>query len=331
MLTASRIPMAMSRDGLLPRRLARVHPRLGTPVASIVLTAGFIVAAVVLLDVERLVKTASTLLIMTFILENAAVVVMRASRLQSYRPQFRAPLCPWLQILAIVVYIVLIIDMGMVPLLVAGTFIAVSTLWYFLYVSSRVRRYSALTHLIERVTDKTLITPTLDTELRDILFERDNIIQDRFDALIGNCIILDLTERRSADSVFAEVSDMLSARLSTPRESLLARLKEREAEGSTVIQKGLAIPHIVVDGEHKFDVLCVRNREGIDFPDSPHPVHAMFVLVGSKDERNYHLRALMAIAQIAQEKDFEEKWLQARDIQSLRSLILLARRKRDTY
>ena len=331
MLTASRIPMAMSRDGLLPRPLARVHPELGTPVTSIVLTAGFITAAVVVLDVERLVKTASTLLIMTFILENAAVVVMRASKIQSYRPQFRAPFCPWLQISAIAVYIGLIIDMGAIPLLVAGVFIVSSTLWYFLYVSSRVRRYSALKHLIEGVTDKTLITPTLDTELREILFERDNIIQDRFDSLIENCIILDMAERRSADSVFAEVADMLSERLSTPRDALLAKLKEREAEGSTVIQKGLAIPHIVVDGERKFDVLIVRNREGIDFPGSPHPVHAVFTLVGSRDERNYHLRALMAIAQIAQEKDFEEQWLKARDVQSLRSLVLLARRKRDTY
>jgi APA family basic amino acid/polyamine antiporter len=329
LLTASRIPMAMSRDDLLPGRLSRVHPRLGTPISSVLLTGGFVIAALLALDVERLVKTASTLLIMTFILENAAVIVMRASRLQSYRPKFRSPLYPWLHTLAIVVYIVLIIDMGFVPLLVAGTFIAVSTLWYFIYVASRVRRYSALKHIIERVTDKTLITPTLDTELREILFERDNITQDRFDALIENCIILDLPERRSADSVFTEMAELLAARLSAPSGELLAKLKEREAEGSTVIQKGLAIPHVVIEGQNKFEILIVRSREGIDFPGSPHPVHAIFTLAGSKDERNYHLRALMAIAQIAQEKRFEEQWLQARDASSLRNLILLAKRRRD--
>jgi hypothetical protein len=38
----------------------------------------------------------------------------------------------------------------------------------------------------------------------------------------------------------------------------------------------------------------------------------------------------MAIAQIAQEKDFENKWLNARDIEALRNLILLSKRKRDT-
>ena len=53
------------------------------------------------------------------------------------------------------------------------------------------------------------------------------------------------------------------------------------------------------------------------------------VLVGSLDERNYHLRALMAIAQIAQETDFEKKWLEARNIEELRDVILLSSRKRD--
>ena len=55
----------------------------------------------------------------------------------------------------------------------------------------------------------------------------------------------------------------------------------------------------------------------------------MFVLAGSKDERNYHLRALMAIAHIAQEKQFEQRWLAARDVEALRNLILLSARKRD--
>ena len=69
---------------------------------------------------------------------------------------------------------------------------------------------------------------------------------------------------------------------------------------------------------------------GIVFPGIDEPVKTMFILIGSRDERNYHLRALMAIAQIAQEKDFENKWLNARDIETLRNLILLSKRKRDT-
>jgi len=85
----------------------------------------------------------------------------------------------------------------------------------------------------------------------------------------------------------------------------------------------------VVEGQHKFDVLLVRARDGIIFPHAPDAVRIMFVLAGSRDERNYHLRALMAIAQVAQEKDFEKRWLAARNTEAIRNLILLSTRKRD--
>ncbi len=86
----------------------------------------------------------------------------------------------------------------------------------------------------------------------------------------------------------------------------------------------------MVEGNNKFDILLVRARDGIEFPDTPEPVKIVFVMAGSRDERNYHLRALMAIAQIAQEKDFEKRWLVARDTAAIRNLILLSARKRDT-
>jgi len=81
---ASRSPMAMSRDRL----------------------------AIVFLDIVVLVKTASTLMIILFILVNASVIIMRESRIQSYRPKFKSPLYPYIHIFAIIAYVVLIIDMG---------------------------------------------------------------------------------------------------------------------------------------------------------------------------------------------------------------------------
>ena len=78
-------------------------------------------------------------------------------------------------------------------------------------------------------------------------------------------------------------------------------LVQREEESSTVLTPNLAIPHIIIDGEKTFDVLLVRARGGICFSDAAPCVHAIFVLVGTRDERNFHLRALAAIAQIVQD------------------------------
>lgn len=329
-LAASRYPMAMSRDRLLPPLLACVNERFKTPHISILFTGVFMISAIVFLDIEVLVKTASTLMLILFILVNASVIIMRESRIQSYRPKFKSPLYPYIHICAIVVYGALIIDMGAVPLLITGGFVALSAGWFWLYVYRRVSRASAVMHVVERVTDRELQTVTLENELRDILLERDNIIEDRFDQLIRECEILDIQGEETAEKIFRQVSTILAERVGTNEYVLFEKFLHREAEGGTVVQPGFAIPHIIVEGENKFDILLVRARDGVNFPHAPDPVRIMFFLAGSKDERNYHLRALMAIAQIAQEKHFEQRWLAARDTQGLRNLILLSTRKRET-
>jgi mannitol/fructose-specific phosphotransferase system IIA component (Ntr-type) len=113
-------------------------------------------------------------------------------------------------------------------------------------------------------------------------------------------------------------------------EELLKLFLERENQSSTVIRPGLAIPHVIIPGEQLFQIVLVRCCQGIVFPLADQPVHTMFVLIGSLDERNYHLRALMAIAQVAQEPNFEKRWLGARDCEALRDVVLLSGRKRDS-
>jgi len=328
-MAASRAPMAMAKDHLLPPFLCRISPRFHTPHISILLTGAFMILVIVGLDLTSLVKTASTIKILLFILTNVSVIVMRESHIQSYRPAFRSPGYPYLHIATIVVYLFLIVDMGTLPLSITGGFFLVSAAWYYLYAKKRGERASAVMHIVERVTDKELQSVTLENELRDILLERDEIIEDRFDQLIRNCRILDIPDSCDSKTVFTRVAEHLETRVHTDQATLLGKFIQREKEASTVIETGLAIPHVIVQGEHVFDVVLVRSDKGILFPNVPAPVHVMFVLVGSSDERNYHLRALMAIAQIAQQKNFRNQWMQARDTEALRNIILLSSRKRD--
>ena len=329
-LTASRASMAMSRDYLLPEFLQRVNVRTQTPHLSIIVTAVFMIIVILFLSLEDLVKTASTLKILLFLLVNISVIVMRESRIQSYRPKFRSPLYPWVQILGVFGYGFLIFQMGRVPLLITAVFITCALAWYLIYARNRISRRAALVHVIERLTARELVDATLPDELREIIIERDEIVEDRFDQLIRECEILDIQGGQSAEKIFREVSTILAGRLATEEYVLFEKFLHREAEGGTVVQPGFAIPHIVVEGENQFDILLVRARDGINFPHAPDPVRIMFVLAGSADQRNYHLRALMAIAQIAQEKQFEQRWLAARDAEAIRNLVLLSTRTRDT-
>jgi APA family basic amino acid/polyamine antiporter len=328
-LSASRFPMAMSRDQLLPEFLQRVNARFHTPDVSILLTSSFMICCILFLSLEDLIKTASTFMILLFLFVNVSLIIMRASKIPNYRPTFRAPLCPWLQLGGIIVYGFLIFEMGRIPLLITVAFAAVGFVWYLIYVKHRVTRQSALMHVVERITAKELSGVTLRDELREIVKERDQIVEDRFDRLIQKAEILDIPDGVSSEEVFARVSRRLSPKLKMRSEELLKLFLEREKQSSTIIRPGLAIPHVIVPGKNLFEILLVRCCQGIRFPSVEEPVNTMFILVGSLDERNYHLRALMAIAQVVQEVDFEKRWLGSRDVRGLRDIILLSSRKRE--
>ncbi|MDP6491051.1 MAG: amino acid permease [Kiritimatiellia bacterium] len=327
-LAASRDPMAMSRDGLLPEFFGKVHPRFQTPHGSLIFTAAFMIAAILFLDLEGLVKVASTLKIVLFMFANISVILMRESKIQNYRPKFRSPFYPWLQIAGIIGYGFLLFKLGPMPLLLAGGFIAAGLVWYWLYAKEDRGRESALVHVVERIAGRDLDSYSLGGELRDILRERDEITEDRFDLLVRNCEVMDLDHSVSMEEFFGMLGDSFSDRLQVPRDTVIDLLTKREQDTSTALTPQMAIPHLIVEGNGKFDILLIRCRDGIHFSDEAPAVQAVFALAGSPDERNFHLRALMAIAQIAQQKDFESRWQRARSPEALRDLVLLAHRKR---
>ncbi len=328
LMAASRDPLAMAKDNLLPSFFARVSMRFKTPVVSILTTSLFMILIITFLDLESLVKIASTMKLVLFAFVNLSLILMRESKIVSYKPSFRAPLYPYLQIAGIVVYLLLIVDMGLLPLSITLGFFVFSLLWYLLTSRSRNRKDSALIRIVERVTSKEIKSSTLTTELRDILRERDEITEDRFDRIIKDAEIIDVKKSIDVDELFRMLSEVLGKKFKTRPERIFSLLKKREEESTTVISAGLAIPHIIVEGKPLFQIEVVRCVKGIDFGEGIAPVHIVFALAGSRKERNFHLQSLMAIAQIVQSKDFINNWVKARSTDDLRNLILLAQRIR---
>jgi len=327
-LSASRFPIAMSRDHLLPGVFARVGRRSRTPYVAILATGIFMLIVILILDLERLVKVASTMMILLFGFVILACIIMRESRILNYKPTFRSPLYPWLHIAGVVCYAFVLYKMGPLSLGVTGAFIAGAYVWFRIYGRGRAQRKSALIHIVERITAKEIAGGSLGAELREVLRERDNIIEDRFDALVERAEIIDLPRSLPFEEFAAVVGEKLAGRLDTEAREIRDAFVAREEESTTQIRPGLAIPHIIVSGEKKFELLVARCEAGITFVESETPVYAAFVLVGSRDERNFHLRALSAIAQTVQDPNFDRNWLHARSIEELRDILLLAKRQR---
>ncbi|MGH3978227.1 MAG: amino acid permease [Pseudonocardiaceae bacterium] len=131
MLGQIRVLFAMSRDGLLPRGLARTGGA-GTPVRATVLV-GVVVALVAgFFPIERLEEMVNVGTLFAFVLVSAGVLVLRRSRPDLSRG-FRTPLVPLIPILAIVCCLWLMLN------LTAGTWVrfvvwlAIGLLIYFVY------------------------------------------------------------------------------------------------------------------------------------------------------------------------------------------------------
>lgn len=326
-LSASRYPFALARDNLLPEAFGRVNARFKTPHVALLVTGLFMVS-MLFLEIALLVKVASSVLILTFLFSCLSVIIMRESRLQNYQPQFRSPLYPWIQIAGIVGCLFLLFEMGVAALAAAAFLIGIGLFLYWFYGRIRTTREYALLHLVERITSKALTDNLLETELKEVIRERDDISSDRFDRMVEKCVVMDLDRSVPVEEFFEIAAKGLSSRLGVDAAAILDLLREREEESSTVIAPGLAIPHLILDGEKSFDILLARCKQGIVFSGDVPDVHAVFVLAGTRDERNFHLQALSAIAQVAQDPEFETRWMKAKDTEALRDIVLLGKRLR---
>lgn len=327
-MASSRYPIAMSRDEILPSVFSKVSRRFKTPYVAVITTGVLIISVILFLKVESLVKAASTLMLLSFIFVNLSVIVMRESKILSYRPKIKTRLYPYIQIIGIIVYVIIIMEMGTKAIALSIGFIFVTLCWYFIYVKKRVSRESALMYMVKRITAKELRNIDLDDELKDILVERDNIKSDRFDLLIENSKIIDIEEKIDYEDFFELIAKEMEEKAGMNRNKIYHLLMAREAESPTVIKEGLAIPHIVIDGEKRFELMIARCKNGINFSIEGKIVNTVFILFGTKDERNFHLKALMSIAQVVSDEEFEEKWLQAKTINELKNIIFLSKRKR---
>lgn len=316
-MAASRMPMAMSRDDLLPRRLAQVHPRLGTPLWSVGFTGLLMVGSIALLDLATLVKTASVMMILLFLAVNVAVIVMRESRVEFYRPTVTVPLYPLTPALGVVAYAVLAFKLGLQPVLLAGGFLLAGGIWYALYARVRVHRESAVLHIVG-----------LEAELRGVLRDRDGLEADEFDHLVHDALVLDL-DRCSHPTMAAVVGDSLGPKVGMGCAAIREDILRRERKTSSVMLPGMAVIQLKAPGEGRSQMLLLRCREGIPWPGTDTPVHAVAVLATSKDRRHQRLRSLTALAQVAGDPEFGPRWMRVRDPASLIELLSMGRRHRD--
>jgi APA family basic amino acid/polyamine antiporter len=106
----SRILFAMSRDGLLPPRVAHVHPRTRTPIFIIGLLGVVFAALAAVVPLTEIVKLVNIGTLFAFIVVNIGVIILRRTRPDLERG-YRVPLVPFFPLIGIALCIYLMTDL----------------------------------------------------------------------------------------------------------------------------------------------------------------------------------------------------------------------------
>ena len=136
MFGQTRVFFTMARDGLLPEKLASVHPKFRTPHVVTIVTGVAAAFAAAFLPVGKLADYSNSGTLFAFFMVAVSVMVLRKTDPNRARP-FRTPAVWIVAPLAIIGCIGLYLSLPLTAILVLPGWGAIGLLIYFLYSRSR--------------------------------------------------------------------------------------------------------------------------------------------------------------------------------------------------
>jgi len=333
-LSASRYPLAMGRDRLLPDVFSRLSVRTRTPFVAVYATVAIVVAFVVVFNPVKIAKLASSFQLLMFAMSCTAVIVMRESRITSYDPGFRTPLYPWLQLAGIVAPLWLVTRNGLLSVEFTGGLMFLGFVWYWYYGRQRVDRHGAILHVFERLGEGA--DYRLEYELRGHIKEKGLRPEDPFEAIVARAFVLDYTQDASFEAATEAAARMLAERIPMTAEQVKRQFLKGTLMGITPVARGIALPHFTAAIDQP-ELVLVRSAKSI-YVRQPDPtsgsifgdrdeagernVQAIFFLVSPDSNPGQHLRLLAQIATRIDEVDFASDWAAASNERELKEVLL---------
>ena len=127
------------------------------------------------------------------------------------------------------------------------------------------------------------------------------------------------------DDAISELIDALVKSGAVPdgaRDTLVQRVLEREAKGSTGFGKGVAVPHVRHKEATRVAAAIGLSEQGIDFNAlDRQPVYSVFLLVSPEDSPDDHLQAMEVIFHNLGKQTFRRFLRQARSVEDVTTLL----------
>ncbi len=134
----TRILFAMSRDGLVPKSLSKVHPKSGVPRTNTLVVSGFVAVLAAFIPLGKLADATSIGTLFAFGLVNIAVLILRKRRPEAERT-FRVPFSPVTPILGVACCAYMMFSLDGATWIVFGAWMLLGLVIYFGYSIRRSR------------------------------------------------------------------------------------------------------------------------------------------------------------------------------------------------
>ena len=322
-MSASRYPLAMSRDGLMPPFFGKIG-RFKTPHISVLSTTFVMILVLLLFDVEAVAKLASAFQLLLFFLLNLAVVVMRESKIEAYKPGFNSPFYPWVQILGMIISLWLVAEMGLLAVVLTGTLIILCIAWYFYYAHGKVKRQGAIYHVHARLGQ--MRYEALEHELMTIINEKNLDSSMTYEEVIARSeIIRAQSADKDLDILSNKAVKSLEQRLQkeTNLESGWATALTDMATQATRLKQGVYFKYVQLEGLRMPEMVAIQCKGGLTMPAfGEEKIHALIFLVTPEEQPLLHMRIIGHMAELIEAEEFLDRWIAATDERTLKEVLL---------
>ena len=132
--------------------------------------------------------------------------------------------------------------------------------------------------------------------------------------------------RLGADSkrqALSAIAELAGRRFGVDPPAILEALLAREAEGSTGIGHGVALPHAQLPGLARLRAIFIRLETPVDFDAvDDQPVDLMLALFAPEHAGSEHLRALARASRLLRRRDLREHLRQARSADAIHATLV---------
>lgn len=319
-MSASRYPYAMAKDKLVPEKLSEIG-KYKTPTIAIVLTVLAMIAVLILFDVASVAKLASAFQLLLFGLVCVAVIVMREARIPTYKPGFKAPLYPWLQIIGILISFWLIIEMGILAIAFTGMVVIGCVLWFHFYASGNLERRGAIFHIHQRLGQQQY--EGLERELMTIIHDRTQAENLSYEALIARSAMMDF---RYGIYDLEHISEIMRGQAETRFEIepiIITDAMNADTLHLHPISAHVHIHYITHPSIEQPELFVLRfgPQAKLDIPSASSAHTLMFLIVPPKPV-GLDLRLAGHLAEVVQSDQFETRWLSSETERGMNEVLM---------